>query len=109
MNNHNYYVYVLTNFTNTTFYIGVTNNLERRVLEHKSGLISGFTEQYRVTKLIYFEYYSRIEDAIAREKQLKNWHKDWKFNLIREKNPRLLDLFVIYHPEPISRGLPRRS
>ena len=68
MNNHNYYVYILTNFLNTTFYIGVTNNLERRIAEHKIELVDGFTKQYHLTKLIYFEHYPRIEDAIKREK-----------------------------------------
>lgn len=93
MKKHIYYVYILTNFTNTTFYIGVTNNLERRSLEHKSELTLGFTKKYHTTKLIYFEDSSRIEDAIAREKQLKNWHRAWKLNLIKRKNPKLLDLF----------------
>lgn len=93
MKSHNYYVYILTNFTNTTLYIGITNNLERRTLEHKMESVPGFTKQYHVTKLIYFEQCSRIEDAIVREKQLKNWHRDWKLNLIKSTNPKLLDLF----------------
>ncbi len=93
MKSHNYYVYILTNFTNTTPYIGVTNNLERRTLEHRSESIPGFTKHYHITKLIYYEEFSRIEDGIAREKQLKNWHRDWKFNLIKSSNPKLLDLF----------------
>ena len=88
-----YYVYILTNFTNKTLYIGITNNLERRTLEHKSELTLGFTKKYHATKLIYFEDFPRIEDAITREKQLKNWHRDWKLNLIRSRNPKLLDLF----------------
>ena len=93
MKHHNYYVYILTNFTNTTLYIGLTNNLERRTLEHKTESIPGFTKQYHVTKLIHFEQFGRIEDAIAREKQLKNWHREWKLNLIKSSNPKLLDLF----------------
>ncbi len=93
MKKRTFYVYILTNFTNTTFYIGVTNSLERRTLEHKSELAPGFTKKYHTIKLIYFEDSPGIEDAIAREKQLKNWHRDWKLNLVKRKNPKLLDLF----------------
>lgn len=86
------YIYILSNKNNTVLYIGVTNELSRRVSEHKSGLIKGFSKQYNLTKLIYLEEYPSIEEAIAREKQLKNWHREWKFNLIKEKNPNLIDL-----------------
>jgi putative endonuclease len=86
------YIYILTNFTNTTFYIGVTNDLERRINEHKSGFVDGFSKKYKLTKLIYYEEYSSIEDAIAREKQLKNWHRDWKINQIKTMNPDFKDL-----------------
>lgn len=92
MRNHNYYIYILTNFTNTALYIGLTNNLERRILEHRAEKIPGFTKRYHIKKLIYFEQFTQIDDAIAREKQLKNWHRDWKFNLVKSKNPQLLDL-----------------
>lgn len=87
-----YYVYILTNFKNTVFYIGVTNNLERRVLEHQSGLIKGFSQRYKLVKLVYFEEFSSIGDAIRREKQLKNWHREWKLNLIKTVNPLFNDL-----------------
>ena len=87
-----YYVYILTNFHNTTFYIGITNNLERRLFEHKSETIPGFTKKYKLKKLVYFEEYNRVEDAISREKQLKNWHREWKINLIKQFNPTLNDL-----------------
>ena len=89
----NAYVYVLANFNNTVFYIGVTNNLERRTLEHKSGLIKGFAQKYKLKKLVYFEEYPNVEDAIRREKQLKNWHREWKINLIKSVNPDFKDLF----------------
>jgi putative endonuclease len=87
-----YYVYILTNKYNTTLYIGVTNNLERRVFEHREGLLSGFTKKYKVHKLVYYEDTDDIGAAIAREKQLKNWHREWKFNLIRQENAAFNDL-----------------
>ena len=87
-----YYVYILTNRTNNVLYIGVTNNLERRVFEHKLGLIEGFSKRYKLTKLIYFEESLSVVDAIVREKQLKNWHREWKLNLIKSINPGLKDL-----------------
>jgi putative endonuclease len=71
MRNHNYYVYILTNDSGT-LYIGITNDLERRVSEHEQGLIKGFTKKYQCHKLIYYEHYTDVHNAIAREKQLKN-------------------------------------
>ncbi|MDO8570648.1 MAG: GIY-YIG nuclease family protein [Candidatus Daviesbacteria bacterium] len=88
----NYFVYILTNFHNTTFYIGVTNNLERRIFEHKKELFDGFSKKYKLKKLVYYEEYSEIINAIEREKQLKNWHRVWKINLIKQLNPELKDL-----------------
>jgi len=82
----------MTNKTNTTFYIGVTNNIQRRVYEHKNELVQGFTSKYKLKKLVYHEVYNRIEEAIAREKQLKNWHREWKMNLIKSLNPDFKDL-----------------
>ncbi|MEK7581534.1 MAG: GIY-YIG nuclease family protein [Patescibacteria group bacterium] len=89
-----YYIYILTNSRNTTFYIGVTNNLIRRVHEHKEEMLSGFTKKYKLKKLIYFEEYQDPKEAIAREKQLKNWHRDWKLNLIKSTNPDFKDLYA---------------
>ena len=74
------------------FYVGVTNNLYRRVLEHKNKTIEGFTAKYNTSKLVYFEQSNSIEDALNREKQLKNWHRDWKINLIKTLNPEFKDL-----------------
>ena len=87
-----YYVYILTNKTNNVLYIGVTNDLERRVYEHKNKLVEGFTAKYNLSKLVYFEETGSIESAILREKQLKRWHRDWKINLIKENNPNFNDL-----------------
>ena len=89
------YVYVMTNTYRTTFYIGINTNLQERVLQHIEGTGSKFTAKYNLKDLIYFEEFTDVEQAIYREKQLKNWHKDWKINLIRKVNPKLktLNLF----------------
>ena len=81
-----YYVYILTNKARETLYIGVTNNLERRMFEHQNEVFEGFTKKYNLKKLVYFQGYGRICDAISREKQLKRWHRNWKINLIEERN-----------------------
>jgi putative endonuclease len=86
------FVYIMSNKNRTTLYIGVTNNLERRVKEHKIGLNEGFTSKYKLHDLVYFERIFGISQAIQREKQLKRWHRDWKFNLIKNENPELRDL-----------------
>ena len=88
---NSYYLYILTN-NSKTLYIGVTNNLERRSYEHKNKLIPGFTNKYNLTKLVYYEVFNYINDAIRREKQWKNWHRQWKINLIEEHNKAWKDL-----------------
>ncbi len=88
---NNYYLYILTK-NSRTLYIGVTNNLERRLFEHKNKLIPGFTEKYNIDKLVYYEIFNEIDDAIRREKQLKNWHRQWKINLIESINKEWEDL-----------------
>jgi putative endonuclease len=87
-----YYVYIMSNLNNTVLYIGVTNDLARRVEEHKTHDVAGFTDRYNVEKLVYYEVTDDVNSAIAREKQLKNWHRDWKYNLVREQNPFMSDL-----------------
>ena len=87
-----YYVYILTNKTNNVLYTGVTNDLIRRIFEHKNKLLEGFTKKYNLRKLVYYEATNDIEGAINREKQLKNWHRDWKINLIDQFNPDWKDL-----------------
>lgn len=82
----------MTNFSNTTFYIGVTNNLRRRVSEHKNKLVECFTLKYNLNKLVYFESTEDVEAALNREKQLKRWHRNWKVGLISEVNPEIRDL-----------------
>ncbi len=90
--NHNYYVYILTNWNNRVMYIGVTNNLERRFLEHKNKLLKGFTEKYNVNKLVYFELTDNIESAISREKEIKKWRREKKNRLVETANPEWRDL-----------------
>lgn len=88
-----YYVYILTNWSNKVLYIGVTNNLERRLYEHKNKLIKGFTEKYNVNKLVYFENTTDVKAAIEREKQIKGWTRLKKSALIESINPHWKDLY----------------
>ncbi len=87
-----YYVYMMGNHR-PTLYIGDSNDLVRRVYEHKLGCENGFTKKYGLNKLLYYEIFGSIEDAITREKQLKHWNREWKLNLICEANPALRDLY----------------
>jgi len=87
-----YYVYILASRKHGTLYIGVTNNLRARLESHRSGRGSEFVKKYGVTRLVYVEEYASPEEAIRREKQLKNWHRDWKIRLIEEDNPDWSDL-----------------
>lgn len=89
-----YYVYIMTNKFNTVLYIGVTNDIERRVAEHKSHSIEGFTAKYKLDKCVYVEECGDINDALQREKQLKGWSRAKKFALLREYNPNMEDLSV---------------
>ena len=86
------YVYLLANKRNTTLYLGVTNDLKRRVAEHKLHINSGFSDKYNTEKLVYFEIHEQIYDAIRREKQMKKWRREWKNALINELNPEWNDL-----------------
>ena len=83
---------MMTNKYRTTFYIGVTSNLDGRVWEHINDQGAAFVKKYRLYDLVYFEHFEQITDAINREKQLKNWHRDWKINLIKSMNPEMKDL-----------------
>ena len=93
MNEKEYYVYILASKKNGTLYIGVTSNLIKRVWEHKSDLVKGFTKTYGVHILVYYESTSSSYAAITREKQIKAWQRAWKVQLIEEKNPSWKDLY----------------
>ena len=91
INDSNYYIYILTNYSKT-LYTGVTNNLIRRVYEHKQKLIAGFTQKYNINRLVYYEETSDVREAIAREKQIKGWLRAKKIALIESMNPEWHDL-----------------
>ena len=87
-----YYVYMMANKRNGTLYVGVTNNLERRIYQHKMGEIEGFTKKYGIKSLMFYETTESIESAIVREKQLKHWNRKWKIELLEKSNPDWRDL-----------------
>jgi putative endonuclease len=87
-----YYVYLLTNWNNRVIYVGVTNDLTRRIYEHKNKLVEGFTKTYNVDKLVYFEETNDVNSALAREKEIKKWHREKKNNLVLRMNPKWNDL-----------------
>ena len=88
-----YWMYILASRPRGTLYVGVTNNLVRRGVEHRDGMVPGFTKTYSVKMLVYFEEHESVLEAIKREKQVKRWARSWKIELIREKNPEWRDLF----------------
>jgi putative endonuclease len=90
------YVYIMSNYARTTFYVGVTNNIERRVAEHKSLKGSVFTSKYKLTDLVYYEEIYGPLTAIQREKQIKNRPRQWKLDLIMERNPEMTDLAKVW-------------
>jgi putative endonuclease len=94
MREHSYFVYILASQRNGTLYTGVTNDLVRRVREHREGEVPGFTRKYGVTMLVWFERHTYIVDAIAREKRIKRWHRKWKLDLIEKMNPQWRDLYL---------------
>lgn len=88
------YTYILSNKNKTVLYVGASKDVKKRVELHKAGKATVFTKKYNINELMYFETYSDYHDAFTREKQLKNWHKDWKWNLIKSENPELKDLYL---------------
>ena len=93
MINKTYYIYILSSSKRGTLYIGVTNNLFRRIIEHKKEINKGFTSKYHIKDLVYFEHTDNIESALQREKQIKKWNRQWKIELIETNNPNWNDLF----------------
>ena len=88
-----YYVYLLASKRNGTLYIGVTNDLVRRVYEHKNDIVEGFTKKYGIHLLVYYEQYDNVESAIQRERQMKKWNRQWKIRRIERQNPDWRDLY----------------
>jgi len=90
------YTYIITNKRRGTLYIGVTSNIIKRIYEHKHGLFDGFSKKYNLKKLVYYDTFENIKEAISREKQLKNWHREWKINLIEKDNYEWKDLSSVF-------------
>ncbi|MFH1367634.1 MAG: GIY-YIG nuclease family protein [Elusimicrobiota bacterium] len=88
-----YYIYILASQRNGALYIGVSNNLIKRIYENKSDIVKGFTEKYKIHKLVYYEITGNIESAILREKRIKKWNRQWKLDLIVKNNPGWRDLY----------------
>ncbi len=93
--NFTYYVYIATNLRNTVLYIGITNNIERRMYEHKNGVVDSFTKKYNIGKLVYSQEFNNPNEAIAYEKKLKGWKRIRKINLIKNFNPEFKDLIEL--------------
>ena len=102
-------VYILANRHYGATYIGVTSNLLQRLVQHREGLIPGFTTRYKVHRLVHFEMFGEMEPAILREKQLKNWRRQWKINLINAENPEWRDLAVGLGLPPLTPGKPQNG
>jgi putative endonuclease len=100
----NYYVYIMASKRNGTIYIGMTNDIQRRVFEHKQGLVEGFTKEYHVHVLVHLEWFGDVRDAIRREKQLKKWNRQWKLELIEKENPEWIDLSTNGYKLPAAVG-----
>jgi putative endonuclease len=109
MNVHQYYIYMLTYRWKNVLYTGVTNSLERRVWQHKHGKIPGFTYKYNCDRLVYYEVFDRIEDALAREKQIKGWIRAKKNALVEAMNPEWNDLAAEWYADGPSEGGPSPS
>jgi putative endonuclease len=88
-----YYVYILSSGKYGTLYTGITSDLIRRVYQHKTNQVEGFTKKHGVHQLVYYEVHGDVHEAILREKQIKKWYRDWKVNLIERDNPDWLDLY----------------
>jgi putative endonuclease len=93
MRDYRFFVYILTNRRNGTLYVGMTNDLIKRVADHRAGTSEGFTKRYGVTRLVWFEEFAHVDDAITAEKRIKRWRRAWKIALIEEHNPEWIDNF----------------
>ncbi len=103
--NRQYFIYILASKRNGTLYIGVTNDLLKRVWEHKQGLVKGFTCKYKVNQLVYYDETNDVYEAIKREHQIKKWRRSWKIELVEKTNPKWEDLNInLTTGSPLSRG-----
>ncbi|MBR9987507.1 MAG: GIY-YIG nuclease family protein [Desulfosarcina sp.] len=93
MSDKQYYIYIICNKRNGTLYTGVTSNLIKRIWQHKNEAVEGFTKQYSLKRLVHFEQYQDVKEAILREKRIKKWNRQWKINLIEQNNPNWDDLY----------------
>ena len=93
MNDKSFYVYIMAKARNSTFYVGITSDLAKRVWEHKNKVTDGFTQKYDIKNLVYYETHNNAEAAIHREKRLKKWNRTWKMRIIEEMNPEWEDLY----------------
>lgn len=93
----NFFLYIMTNKPDGVLYIGITNELERRVREHKQKQIKGFTYKYNLDKLVYFESFETYDEAFLKERRMKKWNREWKVNLINDKNPGWKDLAIEWY------------
>jgi putative endonuclease len=109
MREYNFFVYLMVSRRNGTLYCGVTNDLLRRVIEHRQGTAEGFTSSYGVSQLVWFEQHSDITEAIPREKRIKKWKRDWKIALIEAENREWRDLAVELGLEPVPSCHPREG
>jgi len=100
MRNHDYWVYILTNKQGATLYIGITNNIVRRLSQHRSGEVEGFTKRYHLNRLVWLEHFRTVKDAIGCEKKLKGWRRKREIALIEQTNPRWLDLSDDWEQQP---------
>ena len=106
MRNHDYWVYILTNKGDTTLHIGITNNISRRLYQHRFGEVEGFTQRYHLNRLVWVEHFRNVKDAIACEKKLKGWRRTRKIAVIERTNPRWLDLSDDWDQQPNVVGRP---
>ena len=109
MRDHDYWVYLLTNKHRTTIYIGVTNNIRRRLWQHTNGEVEGFAKRYQLTRVVWTEHFRDARDAIACEKKLKGWRRSRKIALIEQTNPGWLDLSDDWEQQPQLYDLPWRA
>ena len=101
MKDYKFYVYILANWNNAVLYVGITNNLVRRIYEHKNTLVNGFTKRYNVDKLVYYEQGTDVHAAIAREKEIKKWRREKKNKLVMTMNPEWKDLSLEWDVDEI--------